>query len=89
MHIVNDQDYLTLIRIQARVNEAYSKVVLFTDSEEGWEALFHFVFSDRISHKICEILPNFDWFDPDTTYQEDVCAFINAFDREMDELIVV
>lgn len=89
MHIVNNQDYLTLIRIQARVNEAYSKVVLSTYSEEAWEALFHFVFSENISRKICEILPRFDWYDPDTTFQEDVCAFINAFDREMDELIVV
>lgn len=89
MHIVNDNDYLILIRLKETINDAYDKVTTSTYSEEAWEALYHFVFSDRISRKICEILPNFVWNDPDTTFQEDVCAFIYAFWREMDELIIV
>lgn len=89
MHIVNNQDYLTLLRLQKEINDAYDKVMESTYSEEAWEALYHFVFSDRIVHEIWEILPSFDWFDPDTTFQEDVCAFIDAFWREMDELIIV
>lgn len=89
MHIVNDNDYLMLTRLQKIIDDAYDKVMESDCSEEAWKALYNFVFSDIISRKICEILPSFDRFDPDTTYQEDVCAFINAFWREMDELIIV
>lgn len=89
MHIVNDTEYLILTRLQKTIDDAYDKVMESTYSEEAWEALYHFVFSDKISRKIYEILPNFVWYDPDTTYQEDVCAFIGAFGREMDEIIIV
>lgn len=89
MHVVNDNEYLILTRLQKIIDDAYDKVMESERSEEAWEALYHFVFSDRISHKICEILPRFEWYDPDTTYQEDVCAFIGAFWEEMDELIIV
>lgn len=89
MHIVSDNDYLILKKLQEVIDRAYDKVVESECSEEAWEALYNFVFSDGISRKICEILPNFVWYDPDTTYQEDVCAFIDAFWREMDELIIV
>ena len=89
MHIVNDNDYLILKKLQETIDRAYDKVVESECSEEAWEALYHFVFSDRVSNKIYEILPNFEWYDPDATYREDVCAFIGAFWREMDELIIV
>lgn len=89
MYIVSDNDYLILTRLQKTIDDAYDKVMESECSEEAWKALYHFVFSDRVSHKICEILPSFEWYDPGATYQEDVCAFIDAFRREMDELIIV
>ena len=89
MHIVSDYDYFILKKLQEAIDRAYDKVVESECSEEAWEALYDFVFSDRISGRICEILPSFTWYDPDTTYQEDVCAFIDAFWREMDEIIIV
>lgn len=79
MNIVNDYEYFILKKLQETIDRAYDKVVESECSEEAWEALYHFVFSDRVSHKICEILPSFDWFDPDTTYEEDVMAWIMAF----------
>lgn len=89
MNIVSDYDYFILKKLQEAIDRAYDKVMESECSEEAWEALYHFVFSDRVSHKICEILPSFEWYDPDATYQEDVCTFINAFWREMDEIIIV
>jgi hypothetical protein len=89
MNIVNDYEYFILKKLQETIDRAYDKVVELECSEEAWEALYHFVFSDRVSNKIYEILPNFEWYDPDATYREDVCAFIDAFWREMDELIIV
>lgn len=86
MHIINRRDYLKLKNIQAIIDDAYDKVMESPCTEEAWEALYNFVFSDNISGVIQQILPNFEWFDPDTTHQEDVCAFIDAFWREVDEI---
>ncbi len=52
------------------------------ESDEGenvWENLYDKVFSEEISRQIFEEFPDFHYYDPDTTYQEDVCAFIDAF----------
>ncbi len=49
-----------------------------TDSEV-WEELYDKVFSEEISRQIYEEFQDFSYYDPDTTYHEDVCAFINAF----------
>ena len=48
-------------------------------NNEVWEKLFDKVFSKEISRQIFNNFPDFDYLDPDTTYQEDVCAFITAF----------
>jgi len=53
----------------------YSKIY----DDNAWEKLYHKVFSDEISLAICKKFPNFDWYDPDTSYYEDVDAFIEAF----------
>lgn len=49
-----------------------------TDSEV-WEELYDKVFSEEISRQVFNDFPDFHYYDPDTTYQEDVCAFIDAF----------
>jgi len=55
----------------------YSK--MFDDN--AWQQLYDKVFSDEISRAICKKFPNFDWYDPDTSYYDDVCAFIEAFKK--------
>ena len=52
MNIVNDYDYFILKKLQEAIDRAYDKVVESECSEEAWEALYHFVFSDRVSHKM-------------------------------------
>ena len=51
------------------------------DWEESWKDLYDFIFSEDISKKIYEAFPDFHYYDPDTTYEEDVLAFIRAFDE--------
>jgi hypothetical protein len=41
------------------------------DSDIPWSAKFHQIFA--LDH------PHFDWYDPDTTYEDDVTAFFNAW----------
>lgn len=59
----------------------YSEVAYDT-----WRNLYDTVFSEQVSHAICKRFTNFDWYDPDTSYKEDVCAFIDAFIEYADNL---
>ncbi|PZR54614.1 MAG: hypothetical protein DI537_54850 [Stutzerimonas stutzeri] len=49
--------------------------------EDIWEKVFDAVFEGGISRKVIglasKIGMSFDWYDPDTTYEEDATAFIN------------
>lgn len=88
MEFVTYDEYCILKAIEAKVI-AVTEYMRPEWTDDDWKRLYHFVFSDKISGVVYEIIPDFDWYYPDTTYQEDVCAFINAFLREMDELKIV
>ena len=42
--------------------------------------IYDMIFSEHISRKI---LIDLDYYDPDTSYEEDVTAFVNAFNDKM------
>ena len=88
MAFVTYDEYCILKAIEAKVNAA-AEYITPEWNDDDWERLYNFVFSDKISRVVYSIIPDFNWYDPDTTYQEDVCAFIGAFLREMDELKIV
>lgn len=88
MAFVTHYEYRCLKDIEAKVIAA-TEYIRPEWTDDDWKRLYRFVFSDRISGVVYSIIPDFDWYNPDTTYQEDVCAFINAFLREMDELKIV
>ena len=60
------------------LKEVYKEAREIYDSSLSWEAKYDLIFSDRISKKV-----SFSWYDPDTSYEEDVTAFIQAFDEYM------
>ena len=49
------------------------------DNIEVWGELYNKVFSDKIAQNIYKSFPDFSWLDLDTSYQEDVCHFIDGF----------
>ena len=55
-----------------------------------WERVFDAVFEGGISGKVISLSgrigQSFDWYDPDTTYEEDATAFINALHEFASEL---
>lgn len=78
MAFVTYDEYCSLKVIKAKVNTATGYITPdWTDDD--WEQLYHFIFSDKISGVVSGIVPDFDWYDPDTTYEEDVKAWIMAF----------
>ena len=61
------------------------------DQSMDWDGKFDLIFSDHISIKILAFSRKhgvtLDWYDPDTSYEEDVMAFYNAVISVRDELL--
>ena len=60
-------------------DEAWVKCNGDPDDVEVWRELYDKVFSPTCSGFIYKEWPDFEWLDLDTSYQEDVCNFINDF----------
>jgi hypothetical protein len=74
-----------LIEELANLSEFVQSVIaaaIADDSEESWEKAYDAVFSDAVSIRIFFIFNalgmGLDYYDPDTTYEEDVRAFASA-----------
>lgn len=75
-YCVSQSEYEELQNFYEKLSKWEEEAVL---EELSWEDLYDIVFSKKVSKRIYKILPNFTWYDPDTTYQEDVVAFITQF----------
>lgn len=60
-----------LLKLHRKANEIYN------NDRFSWEKKFDKIFSDKISVKINSLI-RLDYYDPDTTYEDDVCAYITA-----------
>lgn len=56
------------------------------ETNMSWKTKYELVFSDDIRGGISDTDIYFDWLDPDTTYEADVLAYVNAICRKADEL---
>lgn len=68
------KDILTLI----------DKAEKIFESTATWEMKYDLIFGMRIAQKIRESDLSFDWYDPDTSYEEDVRYYMRAL-REFRE----
>ncbi len=53
-------------------------------SDTDWEVKYDAIFGMKIGQKIIAAGFSFDWYDPDTTYQEDVTAYFRALEEWKD-----
>jgi hypothetical protein len=53
-----------------------AKRIIASDLE--WEEKYDMIFSEEVSRKF-----SLSYYDPDTSYEEDVMAFMNALDEHM------
>lgn len=59
------------------INKILGKAdLIFNAKDLSWEEKYDLILSDKISMRVNHL---FDYYDPDTTYEEDVCAFMNGF----------
>ena len=61
------------------------EVLRICETDASWETKYDLVFSKDLSGRLRE-LAQFDYYDPDTTYREDVLAFCRAVNEKADEL---
>jgi len=62
------------------LQQVYKDAKEIFESSISWKAKYDLIFSDNISKKV-----SFDWYDPDTSYEEDVTSFMKGFDSYMNE----
>jgi hypothetical protein len=58
----------------------YQKARQILESELSWEKKYDLIFSEEISKQV-----SFDWCDPDMDYEDDVKAFMSAFEIYIEE----
>ena len=59
-------------------NKIYETAQRVVTSDLEWQDKYDMIFSDGISSMF-----SLDYYDPDTSYEEDVMAFMNALDEHM------
>lgn len=66
------------IKSEPTLTEIYDRMGEIINSNRTWEEKYDLIFSEEISQKV-----PFDWYNPDMGYQDDVLAFVRAFDEYM------
>lgn len=66
------------------------KVQRLIEEEIDWEMKYDLIFSKDISRKVFDLFEELnlklDYYDPDSSYEEDIKAFAYALDDKMKEL---
>lgn len=65
-----------------KLNELYNEAIQIFESDLPWDTKYDLIFSEHISRKVYDMI-HLDYYDPDTSYEEDVTAFIQAFKDKM------
>lgn len=60
------------------LKELHKRAKRIIESDLEWDIKYNMIFSEDMSQKV-----DFDWFDPDMDYEDDVRAWMNGFDEHM------
>ena len=66
--------------------ELADRAVAICDSDASWETKYDMIFSPEISRAISETNIDLDYYDPDTTCQEDVVSYVLAVKAKADDI---
>lgn len=82
-HIHTTNDYYLLKSIYDSCHQVINM------NNVSWEAKYDFVFSEIMSKTVFKIAPDFDYYDPDTSYEEDTTAFVSALEKYINEIAII
>lgn len=68
-----------------QLKEIHNLATKIMASDINWEIKFDLIFSVDVSLAVRELI-DLDYVDPDTSYEEDVQAYMSAFNEKMVEL---
>lgn len=54
-------------------------------STASWEIKYDLIFSEAISKRVSQLI-RLEYYDPDTSYEEDVRAYVDALENKVAEL---
>ena len=71
--------------VLGELKDLHKQVNEIFNSSVDWEVKYDLIFSKRVSGKINDLI-SLDYYDPDTSYEEDVTAFVNALNDKLQDL---
>lgn len=78
-----------------KLNSAYERIMCIYNAaceysgDDTWCDAFNAIFGGGYCQIVHECIPNFSWYDPDTSYQEDISAFVWALEELMKDIKVI
>lgn len=69
-----------------RFIELARKASQIANSDASWQTKYDLIFSSDISEKIKKTEVSCPYYDPDTSYEEDVLAYVSVVNEKADEL---
>ena len=71
------REFVRLAKVASKISDS---------SDTSWELKYELIFSEEISVAIRNTGVSFEYYDPDTTYEEDVRAYVNSVNEKADEI---
>lgn len=69
------------------IKDLHAKANRICNSELSWEDKYRYIFSEDISGQVFALM-DLDYYDPDMDYEDDVRAFMDAFNEEVEKLVI-
>lgn len=78
-----------------RLKDAYERIMSFYNAacecngEDAWADAYCAIFGGDYCRIVRECVLNFNWYDSDASYQDDVCAFVHALEELMSNIKII
>lgn len=89
MRLITKENYDKLNSAYELIMSIYYAACAADGDEEAWGSACDIIFGAGYCRMVKECIPNFDWYDPDASYQEDVSAFVWALEELMKDIKVI
>lgn len=85
------RERVQVVGMQPKIREylaLFKEAEVIYNSDASWETKFKLIFSDEISVRMGELFRQ-NYYDPDTTYEEDLSAWFRAQEEQAAELALL
>ena len=77
--VCEDMPAIAVAGILQQAFDKAGKICNWDHEDTIWGKLYDKVFSEDVARKIWNMFPDFDYYDPDASYYEDLHAFVSSF----------